>query len=180
MSNTRVLSVGLIRALTSGVLGGGGKRAIRRDGCVHGRWSVLGLVVGLAVAGMAPPAHADVGEPLWTVDIPASARCGAGATSSSGRAVAVVPGGKLNFPKFQSLLVTSCVEGGQAKLFFLDPSTNPATLVSTLDTSCHADRRLGIAGAALRQGRPHRLRDGGGLAEDLLDRLQQDHPQHHR
>ena len=55
--------------------------------------------------------------------------------SSSGSAVAVVPGGKLNFPKFQSLLVTSCVVGGQAKLFFLDPSTNPATLVSTLNTS---------------------------------------------
>ena len=89
------------------------------------------LVLMLAVGVLAGTAEAAVGDVLRTVDIPAAAQCG----GSSGSAVAVVPGGKLNFPKFQSLLVTSCVVGGQAKLFFLDPSTNPATLVSTLDTS---------------------------------------------
>ena len=92
---------------------------------------VSGLVLVLVVGLLGGAAEADVGDVLWTVDIPVAAQC----AGNSGSAVAVVPGGKLNFPKFQSLLVTSCVVGGQAKLFFLDSSTNPATLVSTLDTS---------------------------------------------
>ncbi len=94
------------------------------------RWGVLGLVVMLAVAGIAPSADAVVGGTLLTVNIPSAAQCG----GSSGSAVAVVPGGKLNFPKFHSLLVTSCIQSGQVKLFFLDPSTDPAALVSTLNT----------------------------------------------
>ena len=92
---------------------------------------VWGLVLVLVVGVLGGAAEADVGDVLWTVDIPVAAQC----AGNSGSAVAVVPGGKLNFPKFQSLLVTSCVVGVQAKLFFLDPSTNPATLVSTLDTT---------------------------------------------
>jgi hypothetical protein len=108
------------------------------EGRNRGGWLALGLVVALAVAGTAPLAEAAIGDVLWTVTIPAGAVGTVGAQctgGSSGSAVAVVPGGKLNFPKFQSLLVTSCVESGQAKLFFLDPSTNPATLVTTLNTS---------------------------------------------
>ena len=67
---------------------------------------VSGLVLVLAVGLLGGAAEAAVGDVLWTVNIPASgAQCG----SSSGTAVAVVPGGKLNFPKFQTLLVTSCV-----------------------------------------------------------------------
>ena len=86
------------------------------------------MVVGITEIAV----KANPGDVLKTVNIPTTAQCSEG----SGTAVAVVPGGKLNFPKFQSLLVTSCVVGVQAKLFFLDPSTNPdATLVSTLDTS---------------------------------------------
>ena len=121
----------------SGVGGGEGRPVISREGRNRGGWLAFGLVVALAVAGIAPPAEAAVGDVLWTVNIPAGgvgtvgAQCTGG---SSGSAVAVVPGGKLNFPRFQSLLVTSCVESGQAKLFFLDPSTNPATLVTTLNT----------------------------------------------
>jgi hypothetical protein len=88
-------------------------------------------VLVLAVGLLGGAAEAVVGDVLWTVNIPQAAQCG----TSSGSAVAVVPGGKLNFPKFQTLLVTSCVVGGQAKLFFLDPSTDPAMLVSTLDTT---------------------------------------------
>lgn len=96
------------------------------------------LVLMLAVGVLGGAAEAAVGDPLWTVNIPSGAVGTVGAQctgGSSGSAVAVVPGGKLNFPKFQSLLVTSCVESGQAKLFFLDPSTDPATLVTTLNTS---------------------------------------------
>ena len=122
-----------IRASISGVGAGGRKRAMRSEGRTTVPWAALGLVVMLAVAGIAPSADAAVGGTLVTIDVPAAAQCSNGTTSGS--AVAVVPGGKLNFPKFNSLLVTSCVVNGQAKLFFLDPSTNPATLVSTLDTS---------------------------------------------
>jgi hypothetical protein len=81
----------------------------------------------------ARPADALVGGVLWTVNVPAAAQCGSGSTS--GTAVAVVPGGKLNLPKIQTMLVTSCVQGGQANLFFLDPSTIPATLVTTIPTT---------------------------------------------
>ena len=95
------------------------------------RYLVSGLVLVLAVGLLGGAAEAVVGDVLWTVNIPQAVQCG----TSSGTAVAVVPGGKLNFPKFQTLLVTSCVVGVQAKLFFLDPSTDPATLVSTLDTT---------------------------------------------
>jgi hypothetical protein len=92
--------------------------------------SLLVLVLMLTVGVLGGAAEAAVGDVIQFVDIPTTAQCG----TSSGSAVAVVPGGKLSFPKFQTLLVTSCVVSGQIKLFFLDPSTNPATLVSTLNT----------------------------------------------
>ena len=85
----------------------------------------LGFLVLLAVAAIAPPAHAFVGETLWTVNIPGGAQC----SGSSGTAVAVVPGGKINLPKIQTVLITSC----DSKLFFIDPSTTtPATPLKTL------------------------------------------------
>jgi hypothetical protein len=98
----------------------------------------LWFLAAAAIGTFSHAAEASVGGVLWTVNIPPGAVGTVGAQctgGSSGSAVAVVPGGKLNFPKFQTLLVTSCVEAGQAKLFFLDPSTNPATLVKTINTS---------------------------------------------
>ncbi len=92
---------------------------------------VSGLVLVLAVGLLGGAAEAAVGDVLWTVNVPAGAQCG----DSSGTAVAIVTGGKIGFPKIQTLLVTSCIQSGQAKLFFLDPSTDPATLVKTVNTT---------------------------------------------
>jgi hypothetical protein len=97
--------------------------------CVQ--WMAIGFLAAAAIGICTRAAEAAVGNVLWTVNVPAAAQCG----TSSGTAVAIVTGGKLNFPKFPSLLVTSCVQVGQAKLFFLDPSTNPATLVATMNTT---------------------------------------------
>ena len=58
------------------------------------RCLVSGLVLGVGLLGGA--AEAVVGDVLGTVNIPQAVQCG----TSSGTAVAVVPGGKLNFPKF--------------------------------------------------------------------------------
>src|SRR5262245_27227137 len=105
--------------------------AVGRNGS---RWRGLGLTVVLtvlAVAGLPAAGHALVGDVLMTTTIPAGAQC----AGASGTAIAVVPGGKLGLPKIQTLLVTSCVLGGQAKLFFLDPSTEPATLIKTVNTN---------------------------------------------
>ena len=144
-------------------------------------WMALGFLAAAAIGTCTRAAEALVGDVLRTVNIPEGAVGTVGAQctgGSSGSAVAVVPGGKLNFPKFQSLLVTSCVESGQAKLFFLDASTNPATLVSTLNTS--VTPTAGWESLALRSDKVDLIGCGmvGELAEDLLDRLQQDHPQH--
>ena len=105
-------------------------------------WMALGFLAAAGIGICARAADAAVGKVLWTVNIPDAAKCQTiSAGTRSGTAVAVVPGGKLNFPKFPSLLVTSCVEEvlvqpNQAKLFFLDPSTNPtATLVATMNTT---------------------------------------------
>jgi hypothetical protein len=98
------------------------------------RHLVSGLTLVLTVGLLGGAARGAVGDVLWTVDIPGGingAQCG----GTSGTAVAVVTGGKLNLPKIQTVLVTSCVQSGQAKLFFLDPSTTPATLVKTVNTS---------------------------------------------
>ncbi len=82
----------------------------------------LGFVIALAVGVITGVAEAAVGDVLKTVTLPALAQCG----SDSGSAVAIVPGGKLGFPTFPTLVVTSC----QNKLFFLDPNTG--TLVKTI------------------------------------------------
>lgn len=72
---------------------------------------------------------AAVGDLVQTVNVPPAAQC----TNSLGTSVAVVPGNLVGFPAIPVLLVTSCF--GQGQLFYLDPSTNPATLVKTVTTS---------------------------------------------
>ncbi|MDX2149707.1 MAG: hypothetical protein SFV54_03160 [Bryobacteraceae bacterium] len=59
-----------------------------------------------------------------SIDLPAAARC------SIGTSLTVVPGLLANLPQYPILLVTSCWNSNQ--LFFLNISTNPATLVKTL------------------------------------------------
>jgi hypothetical protein len=83
---------------------------------------------------MAPAAPAAVGAVLGTVDLPPAAVCGG---PTSGTAVAIVPGGRVGLPKIPILLVTTCVDGGQAKLFFIDPGNPPAvptTVAKTITT----------------------------------------------
>jgi len=88
-------------------------------------WVALGFLAAAGIGTFPRAAEAAVGDVLRTLDLPAGAQCG----TDSGSAVAIVPGGKLGFPKFPTLVVTSC----QNKLFFLEPST--ATLVKTIVTS---------------------------------------------
>jgi hypothetical protein len=97
----------------------------------------LGLVMLVAIGTLAGRAEATavtgVGDVLKSVGIPTAALCGG---TTGGTAVAVVPGAKFGFTKIPVLLVTSCIESGQAKLFFLNPATSPATLVgSPISTS---------------------------------------------
>jgi hypothetical protein len=94
-------------------------------------WRVLGLAA-LAIGAVVPAAHAEFGTLLTTITLPAAATCSA---SDSGSAVAIVSGGRIGSPKVPIALVTSCVQQGQAKLFFLDPSTEPATLLKTVNTT---------------------------------------------
>jgi len=85
--------------------------------------------------------EAAVGEVLKTVTIPNEANC-ASDGSDFGEVLAVVPGGKLGFPGTPTLVVTNCektIPVGElsstivSRLFFLDPSTNPATVKGTVD-----------------------------------------------
>lgn len=87
----------------------------------------IGLAVAVALGMVSAVAHAAVGDVLSTVSLPAGAQC----SGDSGAAIAIIPGGKLGFPKFPTLLVTSC----QNKLFLLEPSTSPATLIKTITTT---------------------------------------------
>lgn len=75
-------------------------------------------------------ARAQTGSLLQTVNVPAAAQCG-----TLGTSVAVVPGLSIGLLQFPILLVTSCFGPGGNNLFFLDPSTNPATLVRTIVTT---------------------------------------------
>ena len=81
-------------------MGDGNRRIARR--------LVSGLALVLAVGCLGGASEAAVGDVLWTANIPSGAQCG----SSSGSALAVVTGGKLNLPKIQTLLVTSCIQDG--------------------------------------------------------------------
>jgi hypothetical protein len=96
-----------------------------------------------ALAVLLPPgvAHAAVGD-VETVSIPAAAQCVVGETMRSGRAIATVQGSKAGFPHIPILLVTSCVQAGQAKLFFIDPTgsyPDEPVVVKTLSTVTQPD-----------------------------------------
>jgi len=99
---------------------------------------MLGLMTSIR------PADAAVGELLREIQLPAgSGPNGHFCLSGIGTSIAVVPGGLVGRPEFPILVVTSCfasttsvAEQAQApKLFFFDPSTNPATLVLTVTTA---------------------------------------------
>ena len=85
----------------------------------------LGFLGAAGIGTFTRAAEAAVGDVLQTLTLPTGAQCG----TDSGSAIAIVPGGKLGFPTFPTLVVTSC----QNKLFFVEPST--ATLVKTITTS---------------------------------------------
>src|SRR5262249_3527889 len=110
-------------------------RMMSHQRATFARRFLIGLVMLASVALAPRMADAAPGDLLKTVNIPTAAQCSAGEGVTTGTAIAIVPGGKLAFPKIPILLVTSCVVSGQAKLFFLDPSTDPATVVTTLNTS---------------------------------------------
>ena len=104
------------------------------------RWSSLkavavGSMAVIAMTAFGGVAEAAVGDPIASVAIPNAANC-AFEGSFFGTAVAVVSGGKLGFPAIPTLLVTSCSSGeGPSTLFFLDPSTNPATMRANVSPS---------------------------------------------
>lgn len=102
-------------------------------------WTVaLGLVIVFMMAMRTGVSEAAVGSTLGNVTIPDAANCGNAASPNFGSAVAVVPGGKVAFPAIPTLVVTSCISSGEvgsSTLFFLDPSTNPATLRANVSTT---------------------------------------------
>lgn len=103
----------------------------------------IGAILVLAVFLLLSPQHsiwrqtltvsAQTGTLLRTVNVPAAARC----SSGIGTSVAIVPGLSVGRPEFPLLLVTSCFDGGSqaSQLYFLDPSSDPATLVHTITTN---------------------------------------------
>lgn len=94
----------------------------------------LALALTLGPQPRSSPAYAAVGDLLQTVNVPELAQCDSGI----GTSVAVVPGSMVGLIQFPILLVTSCFSftGTQtSELFFLDPSTDPATLVKTINTN---------------------------------------------
>ena len=91
---------------------------------------VVVAAAALMVGMSASVAHAAVGGVLKTFNIPATALCGG---ITGGTAVALVNGSRVGVPASPILVVTSCIEAGQAKLFFIDPQT--ATVVKTINTS---------------------------------------------
>src|SRR5438094_204410 len=89
------------------------------------------VIVALSVS----PAHAATGTLLKTVNVPVAAQCGSGI----GTSVAIVPGALIGMNQIPILLITSCfVSGGGAQtssLYVMDPATDPATLVQTVNTT---------------------------------------------
>lgn len=90
-----------------------------------------------------PVAQAQTGTLLKTVNVPAVARC-----SMLGTSVAVVPGLSLGLLQYPILLVTSCYGPAGNTLYFLDPATDPATVVRTIVTT--STPPLGWGSLALR------------------------------
>jgi len=107
----------------------------------HVRTTAIALALVVSALMMAGVGEAAVGNVLATVTIPNSANC-ALEGSNFGNVVAVVPGGKLGFPATPTLVVTNCQAFNDStfvsRLFFLDPSTNPATLKGTVDAGTSA------------------------------------------
>jgi hypothetical protein len=98
------------------------------------RWaSTLAATAALDAAVLSGSGEAAVGEVLRTTALPSAANCNSDGTDF-GTALTVVPGGKAGFPGVPILAVTSCVSTA-SKLFFLDASTNPATLKTSVTTS---------------------------------------------
>ena len=93
----------------------------------------LALALTLGPHPRSGPAYAAVGDLLQTVNVPELAKCDSGV----GTSVAIVPGSMVDLIQVPILLVTSCFTSSTqaSKLFFLDPSTNPATLVLTINTN---------------------------------------------
>jgi len=109
-------------------------RVERIDGCSLSsfRYEGLSALVWFVLLFLPCLTFAQTGTLLQTVNLPAAAQCGSGI----GTSVAAVPGSMLNLNQFPILLVTTCVAGNQSStLYFLDPSTNPATLVKTINTN---------------------------------------------
>jgi len=96
----------------------------------------LALILSAVMLGGV--SEAAVGDTLATVTIPDAAGCSNADSTTFGDVLTVVPGGKLGFPATPTLLVTNCRQavgdGSVSRLFFLDPSTNPATVKGTVDT----------------------------------------------
>ena len=104
---------------------------VRRRRFVTQLAAATGLVT-LSVVTSFGGAAAGVGDSRGTVAIPFAAQCPTGIESTTpGTAVLMIPGGKAGFPTIPAVLVTSC----GSKVFLLDPSTDPATLVKTITTT---------------------------------------------
>jgi hypothetical protein len=117
----------------------------------HGRTSrsrAVGLLAALALVALGGPAHAAVGDVIKEVQVPPGAQCGEG---DSGHAVATVQGSKVGATAIPMLLVTTCLDGALAKLFFLDPSPvgEAPTLVKTLPVVTTTGAVLGRSFRAL-------------------------------
>ena len=89
----------------------------------------VAMFAGLVIAVSTSGAYAAVASVLRTVDIPAGARCNG---TTGGTAVAVVNGSRVGVPQSPILLVTSCLNGTQATLYFIDASN--ASLGWSLNT----------------------------------------------
>ena len=92
-------------------------------------FTLTSLYLSTSPQGPITVARAQTGSLLKTVNLPAGAQC------SLGTSVAVVPGLSLGLVQYPILLVTSCYGASGNSLYFLDPSTDPATLVRTVVTT---------------------------------------------
>jgi hypothetical protein len=129
------------------------------------RIACLGATALLTMSGR--PAAAATGDLLRTVNVPVAAQCTetvGGAIGPISTSVAIVPGFVVGKDQ-PILLVTSCFAAGAQRptLYFLDPSTNPATLVMTINTTVTPP--LGWGSLALRGDKADLLacgNDAGG------------------
>src|SRR3989441_2020144 len=97
----------------------------------------LGMMIAVIGAALSGRGEAAVGDVLRTTTVPGTADCGNADVADFGSPLAVVPGGKAGFPGIATLAVTSCRSEGST-LFFLDTSTDPATLKNSVSTSVNA------------------------------------------